>query len=176
MSLNLEQKKAIVEDVSKAAANAHSAIAAEYIGLSVQDMTALRVAARNANVDLRVVRNTLARRALADTDFACMTDGLVGPLLLAFSLDDPGAAARVISDFAKGNDKLVVKLVSIGGKLLEPTDIKRLADMPTYDQAVAMLMGVMKAPITKLTRTLAEPHAKLVRTVAAVRDQKQASA
>lgn len=176
MSLNLEQKKAIVEDVSKAAASAHSAIAAEYTGLSVEKMTALRVAARNANVDLRVVRNTLARRALVDTDFACMTEGLIGPLLLAFSVDDPGAAARVISDFAKDNNKLVVKLVSVGGKLLEPSDIKRLAEMPTYDQAVAMLMGTMKAPITKLTRTLAEPHAKLVRTVAAIRDQKQASA
>ena len=102
-----------------------------------------------------------------------MTESLTGPLVYAFSQEDPGAAARVISDFAKENDKLVVKLVSIGGKLLEPGDIKRLADMPTKEQAISMLMSVMKAPIEKFVRTIREPHAKLVRTVAAIRDQKQ---
>ena len=174
MALSLEEKKAVVSEVSEVAANAHSAIAAEYIGIDVESMTQLRVKARESSVYLRVVKNTLARRALENTDFACMGDSLTGPLLLAFSQEDPGAAARVISDFAKGNDKLVVKLVSIGGKLLAAGDIKRLADMPTKDQAISMLMSVMNAPITKLARTMKEVPGKLVRTVAAVRDQKQA--
>jgi len=174
VALSLEEKKAVVSEVSEVAAKAHSAIAAEYIGIDVESMTQLRAKARESAVYLRVVKNTLARRALADTDFACMSDSLTGPLLLAFSQEDPGAAARVISDFAKGNDKLVVKLVSIGGKLLEAGDIKRLANMPTKEQAISMLMSVMNAPITKLARTMKEVPAKLVRTVAAVRDQKQA--
>ena len=175
MELSLDQKKAVVSEVSEVAANAHSAIAAEYLGLSVGDMTALRAKARESSVYVRVVKNTLAKRAIEGTDFECMSDVLVGPLVLAFSQEDPGAAARVIRDFAKENDKLVVKVVSIGGKLLAPGDIKRLADMPTKEQAISMLMGTMKAPIEKLARTLAEPHAKLVRTVAAIRDQKQAA-
>ena len=176
MALNLEQKKAVVAEVAEVAAVAHSAIAAEYIGISVEAMTALRVKARDNNVYLRVVKNTLARRALEGTDFECMNDALVGPLVLAFSQEDPGAAARVISEFAKGNDKLVVKLVSIGGKLLAAGDIKRLADMPTKDQAISMLMSVMNAPITKLARTMNEVPGKLVRTVAAIRDQKKDAA
>lgn len=175
MALSLEQKKAVVSEVSEVAAIAHSAIAAEYIGLSVEDMTALRVKARENSVYLRVVKNTLAKRAIEGTEFECMSEALVGPLVLAFSQEDPGAAARVIRDFSKENDKLVVKVVSIGGKLLAPGDIKRLADMPTKEQAIGMLMGIMKAPIEKFVRTMAEPHAKLVRTVAAVRDQKQAA-
>ena len=176
MALNLSQKKAVVAEVAEVAAEAHSAIAAEYIGLTVEDMTALRVKAREQNVYLRVVKNTLARRAFEGTDFECMSEAMVGPLVLAFSQEDPGAAARVISDFAKGNDKLVVKLVSIGGKLLEAGDIKRLADMPTKDQAISMLMSVMNAPIEKLARTLNEVPGKLVRVVAAVRDQKKDAA
>jgi len=175
VSLNLEQKKAVVSEVNGVASNAVSAIAAEYRGLSVADMTALRADARDKGVYLRVVRNTLARRALKGTEFECMRDGLVGPLLLAFSQEDPGAAARLIGDFSRQNEKLVPKLISVGGQLLEPTDIKRLADLPTKEQAVAMLMGVMKAPVEKLVRTLAEPHGKLVRTIAAIRDQKQAA-
>ena len=173
MALSLEQKKAVVEEVSGIAASAHSAIAAEYIGLDVESMTQLRAKARESSVYMRVVKNTLARRALQGTDFECMNEGLTGPLILAFSQEDPGAAARVISDFAKGNDKLVVKLVSIGGKLLAAGEIRRLADMPTKDQAIAMLMSVMNAPVTKLARTLNEVPGKLVRTLAAIRDQKQ---
>jgi large subunit ribosomal protein L10 len=176
VALNLEQKKAVVAEVAAVAAEAHSAIAAEYIGISVEAMTALRAKARDNNVYLRVVKNTLARRALEGTNFECMGDALVGPLVLAFSQEDPGAAARVISDFAKGNDKLVVKLVSIGGKLLAAGDIKRLADMPTKEQAISMLMSVMNAPITKLARTMNEVPGKLVRTVAAIRDQKKDAA
>ena len=173
--LNLEQKKAIVADVSEVAQQAHSVVAAEYSGLSVADMTALRRAAREGGVYLRVVRNTLARRALEGTKFECMNEGLVGPLVLAFSTEDPGAAARVIGDFSRTNEKLVVKLVSVSGKLLAPAAIERLAKLPSRDQALAMLLGVMKAPISQLARTLAAPHAKLVRTIAAVRDQKQAA-
>jgi len=175
VALNLDQKKAIVADVAEVAATAYSAVGAEYIGLSSTQMTALRAKARNEGVYLRVIKNTLARRALAGTDFECMTEGLVGPLVLAFSLEDPGAAARLIKDFAKENEQLVVKLVSIGGKLLEAGEIERLAKLPTKEQAISQLMSVMKAPVEKFVRTLAEPHAKLVRTVAAVRDQKEAA-
>jgi large subunit ribosomal protein L10 len=173
--LSLEEKKAVVAQVSEVAANAHSAVCAEYIGLTVEDMTGLRAKARESAVYMRVVKNTLARRALEGTEFECMSASLIGPLVYAFSQEDPGAAARVISDFAKENDRLVVKLVSIGGKLLEPGDIKRLANMPTKDQAIGILMSVMKAPIEKFVRTLNEPHAKLVRTVAAIRDQKESA-
>lgn len=175
MSLSLEQKKAIVAELSEVAQNAHSAIGADYTGLSVAQMTELRKTARDADVVLRVVRNNLARRALQDTEFACMSEKLVGPFILAFSQNDPGAAARVVRDFAKGNEKLVVKLAAINGKLLQPEDVKMLANLPTREQALSQLLALMKAPISQLTRTLAEPHAKLVRTIAAVRDQKQAA-
>jgi len=175
VSLNLEAKKAIVEEVAEIAGNSPSAVAAEYSGLSVSDMTELRQIARDAGIYLRVVRNTLARRALEDTSFACMREGLVGQLILAFSKDEPGAAAKVVRDFAKKNDKLVVKLVALEGKLLQPSDIDALASLPSKEQAISMLMGMMMAPVATLARTLAEPHAKFVRTVKAVADQKQAA-
>ena len=175
MRLTLEAKKAIVNEVAEVAANAPSAIAAEYAGITVEQMTQLRQSARASGVYLRVVRNTLARRALENTKFECMRNGLVGPLLLAFSSNEPGAAAKIIRDFAKANVKLVVKLVALDGKLLQPSDIEVLANMPGREQAISMLMGVMIAPISKFVRTLAEPHAKLVRTIAAVRDKKQAA-
>jgi large subunit ribosomal protein L10 len=175
VALNLEQKKSIVAEVAAVAAKAHSAVAAEYRGLSVVAMTALRSEGRKNGVYVRVVKNTLARRAVEGTDFACMQDGLVGPLILAFSKEEPGAAARLMQDFAKANDKMVIKLVSFGGKMLAPGDIDRLSKMPTRDQAISMLMGVLQAPITKLVRTLAEPNAKMVRTFAALRDKKQAA-
>jgi large subunit ribosomal protein L10 len=172
--LTFAGKKAVVEEVHKVAKAAHSAVAAEYLGLTVVEMTRLRDEARNSGVYLRVVRNTLARRALEDTDFACMCERLIGPLVLAFSKQEPGAAARVVKDFSKANDKLVVKLVSVEGKLLEPKYIDVLASLPTRDEAIAQLMSVMLAPVSKFVRTLAEPHAKLVRTLGAIRDQKQA--
>jgi large subunit ribosomal protein L10 len=172
--LNLEDKKSIVAEVSAVAADAHSAIAAEYHGLTVDEMTELRAKAREGGVYLRVVKNTLARRALEGTEFECMKEGLVGPLVLAFSQEDPGSAARVVKDFAKEHDQLVTKLVSIGGELLTAGELDRLASLPTRDQAISMLMALMKAPVEKLTRTLNEVPGKLVRTVAAVRDQKQA--
>ena len=172
MALNLEQKKAIVAEVAEVAANAYSAIAAEYRGLTVEEMTQLRAEARNSGVYLRVVKNTLARRAVKDTEFECMTDGLTGPLVLAFSQEDPGAAARVIKDFTKAEDKLKVTLVSIGGQMLAASELETLAKMPTYDQAISMLMSVMQAPVQKLAQTMNEVPGKLVRTVAAVRDAK----
>lgn len=174
MPLNLEDKKSIVTEVSAVAADALSAVAAEYRGLTVDEMTDLRAKARQGGVYLRVVKNTLARRALEGTEFECMKGGLVGPLLLAFSQEDPGSAARVINDFAKEHDQLVPRLVSIGGELLAANEIERLANLPTHDQAISMLMSVMLAPVEKLARTLKEVPGKLVRTVAAVREQKQA--
>lgn len=175
MALRLDDKKAVVEDVAAIAAKAYSAVAAEYSGLTVIDMTELRSVARQSGVYLRVVKNTLARRAVEGTDFECMKDGFVGPLIIAFSMEDPGSAARVISDFAKEHDKLVTKLVSIGGQLYDASELQRLASLPNREQAISMLMALMKAPVEKFVRTLAEPHAKLVRTVAAVKDQKEAA-
>jgi large subunit ribosomal protein L10 len=175
LSLNLEAKKAVVAEVAAVASQAHSAVAAEYRRLTVAEMTKLRMAARQENVYLRVVRNTLASRALEGTDFECMRSGLTGPLMLVFSRGEPSAAARVIRDFSKEHANLVVKMGCIGGKLLPPEELEILAKMPTKEQAIAMLMGVLQAPLSKLVRTLAEPTAKLARIVAAVRDQKQAA-
>ena len=175
MALNYAQKQAVVAEVAEVASKAYSAVAAEYRGLTVEEMTELRAEARKAGVYLRVVKNTLARRAVEGTDFACMQDGLTGPLILAFSQQDPGAAARVIKDFAKGHEKLEVRLVSIGGKMLAPEEITTLATMPTYDEAISQLMSVMQAPVAKLARTLNEVPGKLVRTLAAVRDAKEAA-
>ena len=175
MALNREQKEAIVAEVANVADSAYSAVAAEYRGLTVSQMTELRRQARNSGVYLRVVKNTLARRAIEGTDFECMQSELTGPLVLAFSQEDPGAAARVIKDFAKTNDKLVVRVLAIGGKALGPGELDVLAKMPTYDQAISMLMGTMLAPIQKLATTLNEVPGKLVRTVAAIKDAKQAA-
>ncbi len=175
MALSLEEKKAVVSEVAEVAAVAHSAVAAEYCGLTVEQMTALRVKARDGGVYLRVVKNSLAKRAVEGTDFECMQDGLIGPLLLAFSREEPGAAARLIKDFSKAHDKLVPKLVAFGGNMLAATDLDRLASMPTRDQAISLLMSVMKAPTEKLVRTLNEVPGKLTRTVAAIRDQKQSA-
>jgi large subunit ribosomal protein L10 len=173
MPLNLEDKKALVAEVSAVAAKAQSVVAAQYRGLTVSQMTELRAKARAQGVYMRVVKNTLARKALAGTTFEPIGPSLKGPLVLAFSKDDPGAAARVVKDFAKANEKLVATLVSLGGQVLPGKDIERVASLPTRAQALSLLLGVLKAPIEKLVRTLAAPQAKLVRTIAAVRDQKQ---
>jgi large subunit ribosomal protein L10 len=175
MALNFEQKKAVVAEVAEAASNALSAVAAEYRGLTVEEMTDLRVKARETGVYLKVAKNTLARRAVEGTEFECLRESLTGPLLLAFSMDDPGAAARLVKDYAKEHEQLVARHVAVGGTLYDASELDRLSKLPTYDQAIAMLMGVMKAPVEKFVRTLAEPHTKLVRTVAAVRDAKQAA-
>jgi large subunit ribosomal protein L10 len=175
MALNLEGKKALVAEVAEVAAQAQSVVAAEYRGLTVGQMTELRAKARRQGVYMRVVKNTLARKALAGTSFEAVGPKLKGPLVLAFSKDDPGAAARVVKDFAKGHEKLVATLVALGGQVLSAGELDRVASLPTREQALSMLLGVLKAPMSKLVRTLAEPPAKLARTLAAVRDQKQAA-
>ena len=176
MALRLEDKKTLVTEVNEIAQKAQSVVAAEYRGLSVAKLTELRAKARASKVYLRVVKNTLARRAVAGTPFECVGEKLKGPLILAFSQDDPGAAARLIKGFAKDHDKLVPTLVSLGGSVLPGKDLDRVASLPTRAEALAQLLGVIKAPVVKFVRTLAEPHAKLVRTIAAVKDQKQAAA
>ena len=175
MALSLEDKKVIVSEVSAVAARSVSAITADYRGLTVGEMTELRTLARKTGVYLRVVRNTLARRALQGTDFECLNEKLSGPLVLAFSEKEPSSPAKLFRDFAKAHNKFEVKSLSVGGKLYESTQIDSIAKLPTKDEAISMFMSVMQAPITKLVRTLAEPQAKLVRLLAAIRDQKQAS-
>src|ERR1700723_1124995 len=176
MALNLEDKKALVTEVNEVASKALSVVAAEYRGLTVTQMTELRSKSRAAGVYMRVVKNTLARKAVAGTSFECISPVLKGPLVLAFSKEDPGAAARVIKAFSKDNDKLVTTAVSLGGQLLTAKSLDQVASLPTREQALAMLMGVMRAPIQKLVGQLAAVPSKLVRTLAAVRDQKQAQA
>lgn len=176
MVLKIEDKKAIVSEVAGVAKQALSLVAAEYSGLTVAQLTELRRSARDAGVYMRVVRNTLAKRALEGTQFACIQQKLVGPLVLAFSKEDPGAAARLIKEFIKKNEKLTVKALAIDNQLLPAEGLNKLASLPTRDEAIALLMSVMKAPITKFVQTLAEPHAKLVRTMAAIRDKKESVA
>lgn len=173
MSMNIEQKKAIVTEVAEIAGNAPTAIAAEYIGLNVAEMTELRRSARAAGVYLKVVRNTLARRALEGTKFDCMREELTGPLLLAFSNEEPGSAAKIIRDFSKSNEKLVVKLISLDGKLLAASDLERVANIPSLEQARSMLLGLLQAPMGKFLRLVSEPEAKFARLLAARRDQQQ---
>jgi large subunit ribosomal protein L10 len=165
MPLSIEQKRALVEEVSQVAATAQSAVAAEYRGLTVGELTELRVQARKSDVYLKVVKNTLARRAIEGTDFECMQSSLKGPLILAFSREDPGAAARVIKGFAKDHDKLVTVAVALGGALYSAGDLDRVAALPTLDEARANLLGTLSAPMSQLVRTLAEPAAMLARTL-----------
>ena len=176
MAIGLEDKKAIVADVNETATSALSLVIADSRGVTVDGMTALRKTARENQVTLRVVRNTLAKRALAGTDFECINDSLVGPSLFGFSMEDPGAAARIFKDFAKENEKFEVKALAVSGQMLGADQLDVLAKLPTRDQALSMLMSVMKAPVTKLVQTMNEVPGKLVRTLAAVRDQKEAAA
>lgn len=176
MAIRLEDKKAIVADVAETAANALSLVIADARGVPVAQMDALRKQARENGVRLQVVRNTLARRAVQGTEFECVQSALKGPSIFGFSMEDPGAAARLFKDFAKANDKFEVKALAVGGKLLESSQIDVLATLPTRDQALAMLMSVMIAPVTKLARTLNEFPSSITRVVAAVRDQKQDAA
>lgn len=173
MPIGLKEKQAIVADVNETASKALSAVMADYRGVTVDDMTTLRKQARDAGVQVRVIRNTLARRAFKGTDFECMNEALLGPNIMAFSLEDPGAGARVFKDFAKENEAFEIKALSVGGKLLPAEQIDALAKLPTRDEALAMLMAVMQAPVTKLVRTLNDVPGKVTRVVAAVRDQKQ---
>jgi len=166
MALRLEDKQAIVAEVSEAAKGALSAVTADSRGVTVGAMTELRAAARANGVFLRVIRNTLARRAVEGTDFACLTETFTGPTILAFSNEHPGAAARLLKDFAKANDKFEIKGLAFEGEFIEAAQIDRLATLPTYDEAIAKLMATMKEAAA----------GKLVRTLAAVRDQKEESA
>jgi|TARA_B100000768_G_scaffold53695_1_gene52188 large subunit ribosomal protein L10 len=174
--LNLDDKKAIVAEVNETAAQALSLVVADARGVDVNDMNALRTKARAENVELRVIRNTLAKRAFAETDYACVEDVLVGPSLFAFSMEDPGAAARLFKDFAKANDSFEVKALSVSGQLLGKDQIDVLANLPTLEQALGMLASVTLAPVTKLVRTLNEVPTKVTRVVAAVKTQKEEAA
>ena len=176
MAIRLEDKQQIVSEVNQAASSALSAVLADYRGVTVEDMTVLRKNARANKVYLRVVRNTLLKRAVADTEFECIQGALVGPTILAFSQEDPGAAARVFKDFAQENDDFEIKALSVGGQLMDASQIDVLAKLPTMDQARSLLMSVMLAPVSKLARTMNEVPSKVTRAVAAVRDQKQDAA
>lgn len=154
MALNLSQKQEVVAELADVAAKAHSLIAAEYAGTTVSQMTAMRKQARETGVFLKVVKNTLAARAIEGTDYAVVKDKLVGPLLYAFSLEEPGAAGRLIKEFAKGNDKLQAKVVSIGGEVFPASHVDVLASLPTRDQALAMLARVLTEPVTMFARAV----------------------
>ncbi len=173
MALNLEAKKAVVEQVNAVANTAVSVGAAEYRGLNVEQMTNLRTSANDAGVFLRIVKNTLAKRALAKTDCECITSVLSGPVILGFSQEDPGAVARVFRDFIKENEALVVKGLGVAGEFIDADQLKHIASLPTKDQAISLLMALMLAPTEKLVRTLNEVPAKVTRVVAAIRDQQQ---
>ncbi|MBP9764051.1 MAG: 50S ribosomal protein L10 [Gammaproteobacteria bacterium] len=173
MALKLEQKKTIVASVAEMASRSSSLIVVTNNGLPMSDMTRLRSKAREIDVHLRVARNTLVERALKGSPFECMNESLVGPVLLVFGGDELSAGARLIQDFTKTNDKLVVKSLSLGGKVLDAKQLALVASLPTRSEAIAKLLAVMQAPIAKFVQTLAAPTSKFVRTLAAVRDQKQ---
>lgn len=165
MALNLTQKQEVVAELANVASSAHSLVAAEYAGLTVSQLTDLRKKARESGVFLKVAKNTLVTRAVEGTEYQCVVDALVGPLLYAFSVEDPGAAGRLIKDFAKGNEKLVPKLVSVGGQMYPGTHVDVLASLPTRDQALSMLLSVMVQPATMLVRVLAEPATQVTRVI-----------
>jgi len=176
VAIGLEDKKAIVAEVNETATNALSLVVADARGVSVDGMTLLRQEARESSVTLRVVRNTLAKRAFEGTEYECVQKALVGPSLFGFSMEDPGAAARLFKEFAKKHKSFEVKALAVSGQMLGAEQLDVLAKLPTRDQALSMLMSVMKAAATKLAQTMNEVPGKLVRTLAAVRDQKEAEA
>lgn len=176
MAMSFQAKQAMVAEVSEVATRAHSAVLAEYRGLTAGQMDRLRIEARHGGAYLKVVKNNLARLAIKGTDYECLSDAFVGPVMLGFSLEDPGSAARVMSGFAKSNTALKVTAISFAGQMLPGEQLDRLAKLPTRDEALAQLMRVMKAPIDKLARTTREPVAELTRAMAAVRDEKKRAA
>ncbi len=175
MALKLEDKKAIVASMNDVISHSVSAIAADYRGSTVSQMTDLRTKARTAGVSVYVLRNTLARRAVTETAYDCLKDALVGPIVLLFSKDEPGAAAKLLRDFVKTNANIEVRGIAMSGQLLGPEKLEAVASLPSKDEAISMLMSVMNAPVTKLARTLVEPYAMATRAMAAIRDQKQAA-
>ena len=175
MSLNLDDKKAAVAEIGAKVAHAQSIVLAEYRGLEVGDMTKLRAKARDAGVYLRVLKNTLARRAVEGTPFAGLAEHMVGPLAYGIS-PDPVAAAKVLNEFAKANEKFVIKAGAMPGQIMTPKQVATLATMPSREELLAKLLGTMQAPVTKFVQTLNEVPGKFVRTLAAVRDQKEKQA
>jgi len=175
MALNLEQKKVVVAELANVAAKAHSLVAAEYAGLTVEQLTELRKKARQSNVFVKVAKNTLVSRAVEGTDYACVKDALVGPMLYAFSKEDPGAAGRLIKEFAKANEKLVPKVVAIGGQMYPGSHIEKLASLPTREQALSIFAGLLLQPATMLARVMAEPASQLARVLGKVGEQKSAA-
>ncbi|MAS40672.1 MAG: 50S ribosomal protein L10 [Porticoccaceae bacterium] len=176
MALHLEEKMAIVASVNETAGAALSLVIADARGVNVTGITALRKKAREQGVNLRVIKNSLARRAFKGTEFECLDAELAGPSLFGFSMEDPGAAARLFKEFAKDNAAFEIKVLSVGGQVLDGAKVDVLASLPTREQALAQLASVMIAPITKLVRTFNEVPTKITRVVAAVRDQRQAAA
>jgi large subunit ribosomal protein L10 len=174
LSLNLEQKQAVVADVAKQVAGAQAIVMVENRGMAVADMTLLRAKARASGVFFRVVKNTLVRRAVADTPFASLADKMVGPLAYGMG-PDPVAVAKVLNDFAKGHDKFVIAGGAMPGQVMSAKEIAALATLPSREELIAKLLGTMQAPITKLVRTLNEVPSKFVRALAAVRDAKSAA-
>lgn len=172
MGLNLEQKQAVVTEISAELAKAQAVVLADYRSLRVDEMTELRRKARSSGVYLRVLKNTLARRAVADTPFRGLADKMVGPLAYGMS-GDPVAAAKVLHEFAKTNDRLVIKAGAMHDVVMSPQQVADLAGMPGRQELLAMLMGTMQAPVAKLVRTMNEVPGKFVRTLAAVRDQRE---
>lgn len=175
MGLNLEQKQAAVAEISAAVAQAQAIVVAEYRGLEVAAMTDLRRKARVSGIYLRVLKNTLARRAVATTPFAGLSEKMVGPLAYGMSRD-PVKVAKVLHDFARGNDKFVIKAGAMANFVMSPKDVAQLATMPSREELIAKLMATLQAPIATFVRTLNEVPGRFVRTVAAVRDQKQQAA
>lgn len=174
MGLNLEDKKAVVAEVSAEVARAQAIVLAENRGLEVGQMTDLRKRARGAGVYFRVVKNTLARRAVANTPFAGLADQMVGPLAYGMA-SDPVALAKVLHEFAKGNEKLAIKGGAMANYVMSPKDVANLATLPSREELLAQLLGTMQAPVAQFVRTLAEVPSRFVRTLAAVRDAKGAS-
>ena len=175
MPIGLKEKQAIVAEVNETAQAALSAVMADYRGVTVDAMTKLRQSARESGVQVRVIRNTLAKRAFEGTELECMNEALTGPCIVAFAMEDPGASARLFKDFAKEQEAFEIKALSVGGMLLPAEQIDALAKLPTRDEALALLMAVMQAPVTKLVRTMNDIPGRVTRVVAAVRDQKQAA-
>jgi len=175
MALNLAQKKEVVTELAGVAATAHSLVAAEYTGLTVAQLTELRKKGRESGVYIKVAKNTLVRRAVEGTSYSGTVDQLVGPLLFAFSEEDPGAAGRLVKDFAKDNEKLQAKLVAIGGKVYPASHVDVLASLPTREQALGQLLGCLVQPATMLVRVLAEPASQLARSLGQIGEQKKAA-
>jgi large subunit ribosomal protein L10 len=175
LSQNLEQKQAVVSGIAAQLANAQALMIAEYRGVNVEAVTGLRAKARQSGLTLRVLKNTLARRAVAGTPFEKLTDQLVGPLLYGIAAD-PVAGAKVLAEFAKENETFVIKAGVMANSLMSEKDIRALAALPGRDELLAMLVGTMQAPIAKLVRTMNEVPTGFVRTLAALRDQKENAA